>query len=152
MKRFARAALMSVAALGIAGASGVAIAQDAETDPEAEVEAPTAPPSFVEVQGTWAVADEACETAPWQIVDGEFTTGAIGALCSFDPTLMTESINRSRTVTTLYTAASCDFSGEASLWNYYFMLSETGQTLWVSASNGLDRTLRRCEAGSDVGP
>jgi len=128
----------------IAAAALACIGAAAQEDDAADIPSVMDGP-FAEVQGTWAINDEACGVAPWQIVETDFTTGLVGATCSFDPASLTTSQNRSRTVTSFATRATCAFGDETSDWNYTFMLSESGQTLWVSASNALERTLLRCE-------
>ncbi len=103
------------------------------------------PADFAEVQGVWAASDEACAEAPWQIGEAAFTTGYVGASCSFDPAAQTAVVNASGGVTSFYTPSTCTMGEEETDWNMYFMLRDDGQLLWVSGSNALERTLVRCE-------
>jgi len=145
----AATALTATLAMGLA--TGIATAQDAEEAAEAEAPA-TAPAAFAGVQGLWAMTDEACAENPWQIADSQFIAAPYAALCSFEPGTVTESTNRSNTVVSFHTPSSCEIGDASSQWNYYFMLSGTGQTLWVSASNGFETTLFRCAEGASAGP
>ncbi|MEM0985159.1 MAG: hypothetical protein AAGJ32_02835 [Pseudomonadota bacterium] len=139
---------ITATALTIAATAGFGTGVHAQDTETSEAEAEAAPSildgPYAQVQGTWAVAQEICATAPWQIAGNEFTTGSVGAACSFDPAALTISENRSQTVTSFAAPATCAFGEDTSDWNYTFMLSRSGQTLWVSASNALERTLTRC--------
>ncbi|MEM7766230.1 MAG: hypothetical protein AAF253_01935 [Pseudomonadota bacterium] len=144
-------------AAAFAGAAMAASAAFAQEEEPAEAAPSILDGPFAQVQGVWAISDEACGDAPWQIAGNEFTTGYVGAVCSFDPATLATSENRSRTVTSFSAPATCAFGEETSDWNYAFMLSSSGQTLWVSASNALERTLSRCglpgeEDGGDEFP
>lgn len=140
MNRYSMMAAIAAAAALIGSAS----AQEPRAFRPVSVNAEPAP--FAQVQGVWAADETVCAEAPWQITGDAFTTGAIGATCSFDAEAQSAAVNRSGLVTTFHTPASCTFGEEASDWNFYFMLSADAQLLWVSASNGLERTLVRCPA------
>ena len=104
----------------------------------------TQPAPFERVQDTWSYTAEGCGQAPWQIGAGEFTTGTVGASCTFDPETVEASVNRSGLVSIFDTTAECELGDDTSTWNYTFMLNTAGDTLWVYGSKGLSRTLKRC--------
>jgi hypothetical protein len=148
MKRIARlsAIAAATAALGLP-----ALAQDASSLFR-PVSVQMDPAPFEQVRDKWGYSSDACKQAAWQIGEGEFTTGTVGASCTYDPEAVEASTNRSGLVSIYDTSAECEFNDETSPWNYTFMLSKAGDTLWVFGSKGLSRTLKRCSAIEQAGP
>ena len=142
MKRIARlsAIAAATAALGLP-----ALGQDASSLFR-PVSVQMDPAPFEQVRDKWGYSSDACKQAAWQIGEGEFTTGTVGASCTYDPEAVEASTNRSGLVSIYDTSAECEFNDETSTWNYTFILSKAGDTLWVVGSKGLSRTLKRCSA------
>jgi hypothetical protein len=145
-----------IAKITAAVAAGAALALPALAQQGSGLFRPVAvemqPAPFTQVQDRWGYSVESCNQAPWQIGEGEFTTGTVGASCTFDPETIEPRANRSGLVSIFSTSAECEFNDETETWNYTFMLNKAGDTLWVYGSMGLSRTLKRCSVIAPGGP
>lgn len=137
-----------IARISAAAASAVALALPALAQQGSGQFRPVSvtmePAPFTQIQDKWGYSAESCNQAAWEIGETEFTTGVIGASCTFDPESPEASTNRSGLVSIYSLEAGCELNDEVSTWNYTFMLNKAGDTLWIYGSKGLSRTLKRC--------